>query len=668
MYFNIAFKNVKKSFKEYSIYFLTLIFAVCIFYSFNAIGSQKAMMQLSEKQNMYGDLMGNIISVLSVFIAVLLGGLIIYATNFLIKKRKKEFGIYMCLGMKKKKISKILVFETVIVGIISLIVGVTVGVLFSQGLSFLTIKLFKVDFSKYRFIISFESIIKTILYFVIIYLVVILFNVFIISRYKLVDLLYGSKKSESIKVTDPKRAIIILILSIVVISFAYYFVLKAGLDFTNFQFKISLVLGCIGTLLFFYGIASTLFYIIKNNKNIYLNKLNIFTTRQIVSKFNTNFISMTIICLMLFLTISSLSSVLSVKNNMEETLKLSTPFDATIMIKNLSNKDYKDILKENGYELGSHGENYKKLDIYETNFNSSKLLKKYTEDRDVNKYLENNQFINTLAISLSDYNNMRELKGEDKLTLGDNEVFIASNHKFMEPVVKKFMDNEKVIIIDGEEYKIANSKLIEEAFFSSPEPGFSFALIVNDKVLENCTVVQNIININFNEENKAEMEKLFHNKFTQWNENKNNEKKYVLNGGTIQDMYDESRGLSTIVIFIGLYLGIVFLLASTAILSLQQLSECSDSIDKYNALKKIGATKKLINKSILGQVAIFFMLPLILAIVHSVIAIRVINEYVSLIGKIDILMPSLITALIIIITYGGYFYATYLGYKNSIWN
>lgn len=668
MYFNIAFKNVKKSFKEYSIYFFTLTFAVCIFYSFNAIGSQKAMMQLSEKQNIYGDLMENIISVLSAFIAVLLGGLIIYATNFLIKKRKKEFGIYMCLGMKKKKISKILVFETVIVGTISLIVGITVGVLFSQGLSFLTIKLFKVDFSKYRFIISFEAIIKTILYFAIMYLVVILFNVFIIRKYKLVDLLYSNKKSESIKVTDPKRAIIILILSIVVISFAYYFVLKAGLDFTNFQFKISLVLGCIGTLLFFYGIASTLFYIIKNNKNIYLNKLNIFTTRQIVSKFNTNFISMTIICLMLFLTISSLSSVLSVKNNMEETLKLSTPFDATIMIKNLSNKDYKDILKENGYELGSHGENYKKLDIYETNFNSSKLLKKYTEDRDVNKYLENNQFINTLAISLSDYNNMRDLKGEDKLTLRDNEVFIASNHKFMEPVVKKFISNEKVISIDGEEYRIANSKLIEEAFFSSSKPGFSFVLIVNDKVLENCTVVQNIININFNEENKAEMEKLFHNKFTQWNENKNNEKKYVLNGGTIQDMYDESRGLSTIVIFIGLYLGIVFLLASTAILSLQQLSECSDSIDKYNALKKIGATKKLINKSILEQVAIFFMLPLILAIVHSVIAIRVINEYVSLIGKIDILMPSLITALIIIITYGGYFYATYLGYKNSIWN
>ena len=668
MYFNIAFKNVKKSFKEYGIYFLTLTFAVCIFYSFNAIGSQKAMMHLSEKQNMYGDLMGNIISVLSVFIAVLLGGLIIYATNFLIKKRKKEFGIYMCLGMKKKKISKILVFETVIIGVISLIVGITVGVLFSQGLSFLSIKLFKVDFSKYRFIISFEAIIKTILYFVIMYLVVISFNVFIISKYKLVDLLYSNKKSESIKVTDPKRAIMILILSIVVISFAYYFVLKVGLDFASFQFKISLVLGCIGTLLFFYGIASTLFYIIRNNKNIYLNKLNIFTIRQIVSKFNTNFISMTIICLMLFLTISSLSSVLSVKNSLEETLKLSTPFDATIMIKNLSNKDYRDILKENGYELGSHGENYKKLDVYETNFNSSKLLKKYTEDKDVNKYLKNNQFINTLAISLSDYNNMRELKGEDKLTLGDNEVFIACNHKFMEPVVKKFINNEKVIIIDGEEYKIANSKLIEEAFFSSPKPGCSFALIANDKVLENCTVVQNIININFNEKDKAEVEKLFHNKFIQWNENKNNEKKYALSGGTIQDMYDENRGLSTIVIFIGLYLGIVFLLASTAILSLQQLSECSDSIDKYNALKKIGATKKLINKSILEQVAIFFMLPLILAITHSIIAIKVINEYVSLIGKIDILMPSLVTALIIIITYGGYFYATYLGYKNSIWN
>ena len=194
MYSKIALGNVRKSFKDYAIYFLTLTFAVCIFYCFNSIESQKAVLDMSASQAGYMESINQLLSMVSVFVVFILGGLILYANNFLIKKRKKELGVYMTLGMGKSKISKILVLETFIVGILSLVVGLGVGILLSQGLSVFTAKLFEVGMTQFRFVISFSAIIKTIIYFGLIFLFVMFFNTIIISKYKLIDLLNASKK------------------------------------------------------------------------------------------------------------------------------------------------------------------------------------------------------------------------------------------------------------------------------------------------------------------------------------------------------------------------------------------------------------------------------------------------------------------------------------------
>ena len=129
MYFKMAFNNVKRSFKDYTIYFLTITFAVCIFYSFNSINNQTVVGQMNESQRQYVEIMNKLISILSIGVSVILGSLIIYATNFLIKRRKKEFGIYMILGMKKRSMSIILFLETLYIGIISLGVGLILGLI-----------------------------------------------------------------------------------------------------------------------------------------------------------------------------------------------------------------------------------------------------------------------------------------------------------------------------------------------------------------------------------------------------------------------------------------------------------------------------------------------------------------------------------------------------------
>ncbi|MCG4580233.1 FtsX-like permease family protein, partial [Clostridium cochlearium] len=256
MYFKMAVQNIKKSYKDYTIYFLTLILAVCIFYSFNSIDSQKALIDIKSSNANYIFKLTEIISGVSVFVSIILGSLILYANNFLIKKRKKELGIYMTLGMGKRKVSKILVTETSIVGAISLIAGLILGMGASQVLSIFTLKLFEVGINEYRFTVSTSSIGKTILYFGIIFLLVMAFNIFVISKYKIIDLLMASRKNEDIKFKNSFIYLLSFVLCVVSLGFVYKSILKIGLNLRHPMFKQLIVLLIVGTILFFFSLSS----------------------------------------------------------------------------------------------------------------------------------------------------------------------------------------------------------------------------------------------------------------------------------------------------------------------------------------------------------------------------------------------------------------------------
>ena len=628
MYFKIALNNVRKSFKDYSIYFLTLTLGVCIFYAFNSIGDQKAFLELGKRQAEYINILQRLISGISVFISCVLGGLILYANNFLVKKRKKELGIYMTLGMGKNKISKILTYETALVGIISLVVGLGVGVIVSQGISAFAAKLFEVSLSNYKFLLSTDAILKTILYFGIIFILVMLFNTFVISKYKLIDMLTAAKKNEDIKIKNPILTAIIFFISLGLLGVAYKLVIKVGLNPTDRMFLVSIVLGILGTLLLFFSLAGFVLYVLQRNKNVYLKGLNIFVLRQMNSKINTNFLSMTVICLMLFLTISTLATGLSFKNALEKGLE-------------------------------------------KTNLES--LLNKNAEGKNIKDIVEAMTYKGTNAISISSYNDIRALSGEKSLSLANNEVLISSNLGEVENTLKNILKNNEKIEIDGKEYKIANNaligegKVIKEAFESTGMTNNFFTLIVPDNIVSNLKPIANKININFpkNSNEEERVQKLFN----EYRDGVVDSSKYgFVNGYTRARIYEDNNGMTNIVLFIGIYLGVIFLISSTAVLALQQLSEASDSIDRYKSLRRIGVSQKMINKSIFTQVSIYFGLPLVVALVHSVVAIKVVNGFLTMFNRPDIGVSSLVTALIMVIVYGGYFYATYTGYKSTVKN
>ncbi len=682
MYSKIAISNVKKSFKDYTIYFLTIDFAVCIFYSFNSIESQNALLDMNKNQAEYMTIITTLISVVSVFVSFILGGLILYANNFLIKKRKKELGIYMTLGMRKGKISTILLMETLIVGILSLIAGLLLGLVVSQGLSLFTAKLFDVEMAQFKFVISGSAILKTILYFALIFGVLMIFNTRIIAKYKLIDMLTAARKSENIKIKSPVVSSIIFVVAMIILGTAYYLVSESGLNPEKLGFKLSIVFGIIGTAGFFYGIAGFLLAIIQRSKNIYLKKLNIFVTRQISSKVNTNFVSMTVISLMLFITIVLLSTGLSFKSALEK--GIIAPFDASVKLFTDEDSKYKsmeEVFKAINYDFKEEDPTF--ITSYTIDgIDPNTMLKDYSVG-DFKKSLDDGKYRweHIDALKISDYNKIRSLYGEKPLTISDSEILVTSNFTAAKNSVKNFIEKSPQVNINGKEYKVANKEYLSEAIYNSEIADNVLTIIVPDD-FKDMTLDSAYMNMNYkNPNNPAEEEEIkslfdslsgyksegpLGGSYTKGADDEIHNLPMIR--ATKTQVYEQSKGFTTMILYIGLYLGIVFLISSAAVLALQQLSEASDSSDRYKSLKKIGATEKMINKTIFTQTVIYFVMPLTLAIVSSIVGINVVNKFIALYGKPNIGPTALLTLGILVIVYGGYFYVTYVGYKSIVKN
>ncbi|WP_297518591.1 ABC transporter permease [uncultured Clostridium sp.] len=666
MYFNIAKNNIKKSFKDYTIYFLTLSFAVCVFYAFNSIGSQSAMTTLNESQKEYMELMNNVTNILSIFVSIILGALIIYANNFLIKRRKKELGIYMTLGMGKGKISRILVLETLIVGAISLIVGLIVGLIISQGLSVLTAKLFGGIISKMGFIISYSAIGKTILYFGIIFVLVMIFNTVIISKYKLIDLLTAVKKNEKIKIKNPVLLFIIFIIGAVILASGYVIILKDGLTKMAILW-VAIGLGTIGTFLFFYGLAGFMVIVSQNNKNRYLRGLNIFVTKQMNNKINTSFVSMALISLMLFVTISALSTGVSLKNAMSESIKNNTPFDVSTTVYTDENSTV--TLTQAIDELNKIYPNYS------TEFKSAVFTSyRYNTPVSIKSKAGMNTQKYTNYMTIDDYNNYLKLLGKAPITLNENSVLLVGAKSKTNKGINKILASKAKLEFNDKEYDIQNLELINDSLENSPVASSVITIIYPENfVSSNFKWSGKSIIVNANADNKFNSKKVqeslsqkAHKYEKEYNSTSNNANSPIYFVSTRGSIIADSQGISTIILYIAIYIGVIFLLTSSAVIALQQLVEASDSKERYDVLRKIGATNSMINKAILKQVVIAFMLPLILAIVDSIVAIKVVSSFVETFGKSGIVGASLMTGGVIIVIYGGYMMATYFGFKNTV--
>lgn len=692
MLFKLSIKNMRKSIKDYAIYFLTLVLGVAIFYMFNSLDSQQAMLQVSQSQREIIKLMITMLGFVSVFVAVVLGLLIVYANNFLINRRKKEFGIYMTLGMGKRQISKIILIETVFVGIISLTIGIVVGVFASQFMSILVAKMFEADMSEFKFIFSKDACIKTCIYFALMYIAVMFFNTLTVSRYKLINLLNASKKNEKVKIKNPFVCILVFILASILLGYAYWKVIADvySLD-TADKILPPILMGIIGTLLVFWSLSGFILQVVQKCKKTYLKGINMFILRQINNKINTMVVSMSVICLMLFMTISILSSSLALRNTMQKDLIEMTPVDLNLTkTANLPEK-----YKKYGREVKTTKEQREdsKVTIEETLKNNKVDMNVLKDVIEISIYATNDltweiffgekieeikmQF-GKLAygtaeqiVKISDYNKIARLYGIEQYELDTDEYIILCDFKSMKNVRNKVLSNGSYKLeICGQQYKSKYNECKEGFILMSTSHVNTGIILVPD----NCPLTEDmreqqllVANYNANtDEEKEKIESIFTSQDSGFIKNLYN-KGIEIDGVSKINIIESSVGIATIVTFIAIYLGIIFLIASSAILALKQLTESSDNKQRYTILRKIGCDEKMINKALFRQIGIFFGLPLILAIIHSIFGIQFAIAILSGIASKEDLLPSAIATVVIIgVIYGAYFIATYLGSKNVI--
>lgn len=656
MYFKLAAKNIKKSLKDYTIYFLTLVFGVCIFYTFNSIKSQGVMMELSGLQANAFELTNSVIGIASVFISFILGFLIVYANNYLIKRRKKEFGIYMTLGMENKSLSRIIFVETMLIGVISLGIGLVCGVLLSQGISVFTAKLFKTDITKFTFIFSKDAFIRTIICFGLIYLVVLIFNSYAVRKVQLIDLLNGARKNENLKVKNIWISVVVFLISITMIGIAYYMVLKAGVAVV---FNIvPIILGFVGTFLFFFSLSGFLLKILQANKKHYLKDLNMFVLRQINSKINTTFISMSFICLMLFVAICTFSGGLGITKAMNKDLDDLTQFDASFWSYDTDNI------------IGVINEQYGGLDpIIEersqyTNYNTETTYSKFISQEAMEKNKNNYPIFvddKIKAIKLSDFNSVMRMLGKEEIALEENEYYAFGDIPDLIKYIQEAMDRGTNVIVNGNELKPANYEVMEVTTYNSTMKNNLCTFVVNDSLVNGLEVSMTNLNIKFNC-SEEEAENFINNNLR----SVDRVGKVPVYGMTKNELRDNSIGLGAMISYLAIYIGIVFLITSAAVLALQQLCESADNSYRYELLKKIGVDDKMIKRSLFYQIGIYFMVPLSLAIVHSIVGLKVSGDIVSIFGNANMLKYILYTMIAVVSIYGGYFIATYNGAKKII--
>ena len=551
--------------------------------------------------------------------------------------------------------------------------------------------MFEADMSNFQFVFSKTACIKTCVYFAVMYIAVMFFNTMTVSRYKLINLLNANKKNEKVKIKNPIISVIVFIGASCLLGYAYWKV-TGDVYSLNTADKLlqPILMGITGTILVFWSLSGFILQVVQSIKNIYLNGTNMFVLRQINSKINTTVISMSVICLMLFMTISILSSSLSLRNTMQRELVEMTPVDLNLYkTANLPESYMKygkevrptkeqmedsripitETLKNNGLDM-SVLKDLIEIPVYATNnltwetFCADKL-EEIKAEFPMLRY-----DTSEMIVKVSDYNKIAKLYGINQYELKNNEYIMICNYDSMEELRNRILSDGSTITIAGKEYKSKYNEC-KSGFISMSTSHTNTGIIL---VPDNCELTESmkkqyLFVANYNadtKEGKEEIEKIFvdDNSELLQNLDKNG---LNIDGTTKIALMEASVGLATIVTFIAIYLGIIFLIASAAILALKQLTESSDNKQRYTILRKIGCDEKMINKALFRQIGIFFGLPLILAIIHSIFGIQFAMTVMEGLASSEDLLPSIVATVVIIgAIYGAYFIATYLGSKNII--
>ena len=586
MFSKLAVKNVGRSVRDYGVYFLTVAFGVCLFYVFNALETQSVLRYLAGHQRQdITDSILRLMGMLSVFVWVVLAFLILYASGFLVRRRSRELGTYLLLGMERRQVAGLLLAETAVTALLALAVGLALGVVLSQALSVFTAGLFAVPQTEFAFQVSVPALLRTALAFAGIFLLVMLYHALSVSRRKLIDLLRAERTNQELKLRSLGGSVVLFLAGCVLLGVAYAMLLTRGLLRVDEPFWVMIGLGSLGTLLFFRGLSGFLLRLCQSSKKLYYKNLNLFILRQFNAGINAAYRSMTVICLMLLLAIGITATSVGLNNTVERMAEEAQPWDVELTVwpeEEGGAVELPAVLEEAGF----------------------------TPDRWCSPW--------TVVPLCQDSRGDIGLLAEDCAAL-ESAWGMERARAFLEGRGLEVLPDDGGKSTAVQWYFLADyageAQAAEDAFLQAMDGlphtgGYSYST-----------------------------------KLSTW-----------------MDL----MGTKVLVLFVGLYLGVVFLMASAALLALQQLSQAADSARRYRILSRLGVSESMRGRSVDVQVFLAFFLPLALALVHAAVGMTAANAVIAQVGKVDAASSGAVTTLLLVAVYGGYFLATCWGSRRLL--
>lgn len=713
----LAWGNVRRAGRDYLVYLLTLTLGVTVFYAFNTISMQVDIAGIDEKG--LAQVMGSMLGNLTYFLAGVMAFLMVYANNFIMKRRKKEFGLYQVLGMGRGRVATIMALETVIVSVGAFVAGIVLGVGLSQLMTFFTASLFKTQIANFHFFFSVHAFNLTLACMLVMFVLTLLLNLRAVRRTKLIELMGAERRNESIKTRNPWIAIATFVVGVVLVGVAYYRLLRDGFPLTATdsklqeamnQFGITTAMVTVGTFALFWGLSGMLIKLLQSLRGVYWRGLNMFTVRQLAAKVNTVCFSMGVIAMLLFLAITSVTCGMSIANVMNENVERYNPVDvsqtyvyytpetldyykeyvnpseADRMVLADSTVDLYPAWHGKGKSADNNDETGKKVDIADVagehvqidsylsyplggsdpSVTPSEMCKTMGEKLPKAFGGSNADMTGLSVTPASQYNKLRQMMGKEPVHIGHDQYLLTCDMGGeLVDMYTKYMAGGHTLTLGGHELKPAADKSDEDtaAIANSAMGSNGGTVVVADELLSqlNLQPYSSSLLVNYKQGmDTTEADESI--KYTVL-DNLLVDGKEPGSWGTFitrSEMYAQAAQMNGLISYLAIYIGFVLVVACAAILSIQQLSNVADGSRSYRVLAQIGCDDRQIRHSVMAQQAVFFLFPLAVGLAHSFVALKVIIELVSIFGNMSIGGTVGLTCAIFLAAYGGYFLVTYL--------
>lgn len=713
----LAWGNVRRAGRDYLVYLLTLTLGVTVFYAFNTISIQVDIAGIDEEG--LAQVMGSMLGYLTYFLAGVMAFLMVYANNFIMKRRKKEFGLYQVLGMGRGRVATIMALETVIVSVVAFVAGIVLGVGLSQLMTFFTASLFKTQIANFHFFFSVHAFNLTLACMLVMFVLTLLLNLRAVRRTKLIELMGAERRNESIKTRNPWIAIAIFAVGVVLVGVAYYRLLRDGFPLTATdsklqeamsQFGITTAMVTVGTFALFWGLSGMLIKLLQSLRSVYWRGLNLFTVRQLSAKVNTVCFSMGVIAMILFLAITSVTCGMSIANVMNENLERYNPVDvsqtyvyytpdrlnyykeyvnpseADRMVLADTTVDLYPAWHGKGKSADNNDETGKKVDIADVagehvqidsylsypvggsnpSVTPSEMCKTMGEKLPKALGGSNADAMGLFVTPASQYNKLRQMMGEEPVSIGRDQYLLTCDMGGeLGDLYTKYMAGGHTLTLGGHELKPATDKSDKDtaAIANSAMGSNPGTVVVADELLSqlNLQPYSSSLLVNYKQgmDTTEADESIKHTLL----DNLLVDGKEPGSWGifiTRSEMYTQAAQMNGLISYLAIYIGFVLVVACAAILSIQQLSNVADGSRSYRVLAQIGCDDRQIRHSVMAQQAVFFLFPLAVGLAHSFVALKVIIELVSIFGNMSIGGTVGLTCAIFLAAYGGYFLVTYL--------